>query len=110
MAFAVDIYGKGIRAKTAEEAGKLAGLYRSDRKLLRARANAGPEVLKRLEQTDTKNIAAIGYCFGGGTVLEGIGPGRGGYFGRGQFPWQSQQPQSCGRKEYQGFRTCAARR
>jgi dienelactone hydrolase len=70
VAFAVDIYGKGIRAKTAEEAGKLAGLYRSDRKLLRARANAGLEVLKRLEQTDTKNIAAIGYCFGGGTVLE----------------------------------------
>ncbi len=70
VAFAVDIYGKGIRAKTAEEAGKLAGLYRSDRKLLRARANAGLEVLKRLPQTDTRNIAAIGYCFGGGTVLE----------------------------------------
>ncbi len=70
VAFAVDIYGKGVRAKTAEEAGRLAGIYRSDRKLLRARANAGLDVLKRLEQTDTKNIAAIGYCFGGGTVLE----------------------------------------
>ncbi len=70
VAFAVDIYGRGIRAKTAEEAGKLAGIYRSDRKLLRARANAGLEVLKKLEQTDTKKIAAIGYCFGGGTVLE----------------------------------------
>lgn len=70
VALAVDIYGKGIRAKTAEEAGKLAGIYRSDRKLLRARANAGLEVLKKYPLTDTKKIAAIGYCFGGGTVLE----------------------------------------
>lgn len=70
VAFAVDIYGKGVRAKTAEEAGKLAGIYRSDRKLLRARANAGLEVLKKYPITDTRNIAAIGFCFGGGTVLE----------------------------------------
>jgi dienelactone hydrolase len=70
VAFAIDMYGKGVRAKTAEEAGKLAGIYRSDRKLMRRRAAAGLEVLKKYPLTDTNRIAAIGYCFGGGVVLE----------------------------------------
>ncbi|MDA8242276.1 MAG: dienelactone hydrolase family protein [Nitrospiraceae bacterium] len=70
VAFAIDMYGKGVRAKTAEEAGKLAGIYRADRKLMRRRADAGLEVLRKYPLTDTKNIAAIGYCFGGGAVLE----------------------------------------
>ena len=70
IAFAADIYGKGIRAKTPEEAGKLAGIYRSDRQLLRSRVNAGLEALKKQSMTDTKKLAAIGYCFGGTTVLE----------------------------------------
>lgn len=46
IVFAADIYGKGKRAKDATEAGKLAGIYWSDRKLLRARANAGPTALQ----------------------------------------------------------------
>jgi dienelactone hydrolase len=70
IAFAADIYGKGIVAKTPEEAGKLAGIYRSDRQLLRSRVKAGLEVLKKQALTDTRKIAAIGYCFGGTTVLE----------------------------------------
>ena len=37
---------------------------------MRARAAAGLEVLKNHKLTDTKHIAAIGYCFGGTTVLE----------------------------------------
>ena len=70
VAFAIDMYGKGVRAKTAEEAGKLAGIYRADRKLMRRRAEAGLEVLRKYPLTDTARIAAIGYCFGGGVVLE----------------------------------------
>jgi dienelactone hydrolase len=70
VAFAIDMYGKGVRAKTAQEAGKLAGIYRSDRQLMRRRAAVGLEVLKKYPLTDTKRIAAIGYCFGGGVVLE----------------------------------------
>jgi dienelactone hydrolase len=70
VAFAIDMYGKGVRAKTTEEAGALATIYRSDRKLMRRRANAGLEVLRKYPLTDTRNIAAIGYCFGGGVVLE----------------------------------------
>lgn len=70
VAFAADIYGKGIRAKDASEAGKLAGTYKGDRKLLRARALAALEALKTVKQADSKNVAAIGFCFGGTTVLE----------------------------------------
>ncbi len=67
---AVDIYGKGIRADNAQAAGALAGKYKSDRALLRARVNAGLDTLRKHELTDTHRIAAIGYCFGGTTVIE----------------------------------------
>ena len=70
VALAVDIYGKGIRPASPQEAGPLAGKYKSDRPLLRARAMAGLEQLKKMPQVDPKRIAAIGYCFGGTTVLE----------------------------------------
>ena len=70
MAFAADMYGKGVHAKTAEEAGMLAGMFRSDRPLMRSRAKAGLDVLLAHQMTDAKRIAAIGYCFGGGVVLE----------------------------------------
>ena len=68
--FAVDIYGKGIRPGTPQDAGALAGKYKNDRALLRSRVTAGLDVLKKLSRTDPKRIAAIGYCFGGTTVLE----------------------------------------
>ncbi|PMU29983.1 dienelactone hydrolase, partial [Pseudomonas sp. FW305-47B] len=40
MAFAADIYGKGIHAKDMKEAGELATKYKSNRSLLRDRAKA----------------------------------------------------------------------
>lgn len=70
VAFAVDIYGKGIRPKETAQASAEAGKYKSDRTLLRARVNAGLEVLRKQKLVDTKPIAAIGYCFGGTTVIE----------------------------------------
>jgi dienelactone hydrolase len=70
VAFAVDMYGKGVYAKDHEEAGKLSGAYRADRALMRGRALAGLEILKKTAQADPKRLAAIGYCFGGTTVLE----------------------------------------
>ena len=69
-AFAVDIYGKGLRPKNTGEAGALAGKFKGDRRLLRSRVNAGLAVLKNHPLTDPKRIAAIGYCFGGTAVLE----------------------------------------
>jgi dienelactone hydrolase len=70
VAFAADIYGKGIRPQTTEECAKQAGIYRADRALMRARAAAGLEQLRKLASVDPKRIAAIGYCFGGGVALE----------------------------------------
>lgn len=70
IAFAVDMYGKGILAKDHEEAAKLSGAYRNDRQLMRARIQAALEVLKQQPLVDPSRIAAIGYCFGGMTVLE----------------------------------------
>ena len=71
VAFCADIYGKGVRPQNTQEAGALAGKYRNgDRELLRTRVNAALTVLQTREFVDPKRIAAIGYCFGGTTVLE----------------------------------------
>ncbi len=70
VAFAADVYGKGVRPKNPQEAGAMAGKYKNDRELLRRRINAGLEQLRRNQFVDGKKIGAIGYCFGGTTVLE----------------------------------------
>lgn len=69
-ALAVDMYGKGICAKDHEEAKLLSGLYRNDRALMRARVKAGLDTLLAQPGVDASRVAAIGYCFGGTTVLE----------------------------------------
>ncbi|MDX6769385.1 MAG: dienelactone hydrolase family protein [Elusimicrobiota bacterium] len=69
-AFALDMYGKGVLAKDHEEAGKLAGAFNNDRLAMRERALAGLAELKKLPFVDPQRLAAIGYCFGGTTVLE----------------------------------------
>lgn len=70
VAFGADIYGKGVRPSTPEEAAKQATIYRSDRALMRARAQAAVDRIKAEETVDAAKVAAIGYCFGGGTALE----------------------------------------
>jgi len=70
VAFAADIYGKGVRAADAQEAGKLAGQYKNDLPLLRARVTAAVDFIKQQEIVNPDKVAAIGYCFGGTTVLE----------------------------------------
>lgn len=70
VAFCADIYGQGVRPQTTEEAAAEAGLYRADRALMRSRAQAGLAVLKAQPLVDSAFTAAIGYCFGGGVVLE----------------------------------------
>jgi len=69
-AFALDMYGKGVYAKDHAEAAKLSGVLFGDRAAMRARARAGLEQLKTLPYVDATKLAAIGYCFGGTTVLE----------------------------------------
>lgn len=70
VAFAADIYGKGVRPADAKEAAAQAGKYRGDRALLRARAQAGLDELRKSPHVDGDRVAVIGYCFGGGAALE----------------------------------------
>ena len=71
VAFAADIYGKGIRPVGPEAAAKEAAKYRGDdRSLIRARAAAGLEQLAAFPQVDPRRLAVIGYCFGGTAALE----------------------------------------
>lgn len=70
VAFCADIYGKGVRATNPGDAGKLAGQYKTDRALLRKRVQAAVDQIRTLPQVDGKKVGAIGYCFGGTTVLE----------------------------------------
>lgn len=69
-AFAVDIYGKGVRPTSNADSGAQAGKYRANIDLFRSRLNAGLEALKSKPGVDPKRVGAIGYCFGGGGVLE----------------------------------------
>jgi len=70
VAFTADVYGKGVRPSNAQEAGALAGKYKSDRKLLRQRVQAALAELKKNPNVDPNRIAVIGYCFGGTAALE----------------------------------------
>jgi dienelactone hydrolase len=70
VAFCADIYGKGVHPQDTKEAGVEATKYKTDRTLLRARVNAGLAEFKKSDLVDSKRIAAIGYCFGGTTVIE----------------------------------------
>lgn len=69
-AFAIDIYGKGIRPKTMEAAGAESSKYKKDTPMALSRMNAALDFVKTKDGVDANNIAAIGYCFGGGLVLE----------------------------------------
>ena len=70
VAFAADIYGKGVRPQSAEQAGAEASKYRQNRQLMRERVRAGMEQLRSNKLVDPGRIAAIGYCFGGTVALE----------------------------------------
>ncbi len=70
VAFAADIYGKGVVIKDAKEAGAAAGKYKGDRPLMRSRATAALDVLSKDSRVDATRLAAIGFCFGGTTAIE----------------------------------------
>jgi len=70
VAFAADIYGKGLRPADNKEAAEFASKYKADRKLMRARAMAALEVLKKQKPVDPARTAVAGYCFGGTVALE----------------------------------------
>jgi len=70
VAFAIDMYGDGKTADHPSDAGKFAGEVRSNMPVAEARFQAALKQLENHPMTDKKKTAAIGYCFGGGVVLE----------------------------------------
>ncbi len=70
VAFAADMYGGGKTVEHPMDAGKMAGAVRANVQDWRKRASTALDVLKSQPQCDAKQLAAIGYCFGGSTALQ----------------------------------------
>jgi len=69
VAFAADMYGKGQMTTHAGEARAWMEQVTANLDTWKARAIAGLEALRSQPQVDSSRIAAIGYCFGGATVM-----------------------------------------
>ena len=71
--FIADMYGVDVRPSDWKDAGAAAGFVRADRELMRARAQASIDTFKDLSASrpiDSDKTLAIGFCFGGGTLIE----------------------------------------
>jgi len=68
-ALAVDMYGDGKQAHHPDEAGKFATEVSKNMPMAKARFEAGMKLLRKEKSVDAGQMAAIGYCFGGGVVL-----------------------------------------
>lgn len=70
IAFADDIYGKGIRPANSKEASKLSRSFKDGKSLFRKHFNAAYNKLLTLDNVDPTKIVVMGYCFGGTSALE----------------------------------------
>ena len=70
VAFALDMYGTGKVTDHPKQAGEWSKAISQNKAKWLQRAMAGLTVLKSQPQTDPDRMAAIGYCFGGGTVQQ----------------------------------------
>jgi dienelactone hydrolase len=69
-AFAVDVYGQGVRPETLEDKRAESGALYQDRDEFRTRLAGSLDQIAELEGADPDRVVAIGYCFGGSAVLE----------------------------------------
>ncbi len=69
VAFALDMYGKGRVTKHPDQASTWMKQVQENRDAWVRRATAGLAAFKKQPLVDTDRLAAIGYCFGGATVL-----------------------------------------
>ena len=70
VAFAVDMYGKGKVTTHPEKASEWAKLTTDNIGEWFGRAEAGLKLLQNDPNVDPTRLAAIGYCFGGATVMQ----------------------------------------
>jgi len=70
IAFAADIFGKGVRPQSVPEYQKQVAIYKGDRALYRERERAAYQAFLKQPLLDPTKMAAIGYCFGGTGVME----------------------------------------
>jgi dienelactone hydrolase len=70
VAFAADMYGNDQVTDQPDQAREWMQEVTVDPELWRQRADAGLAQLKAVDEVDADQIAAIGYCFGGGTVMQ----------------------------------------
>ncbi|KOX98569.1 dienelactone hydrolase family protein [Pseudomonas nunensis] len=68
-ALAIDMYGGGKNTEHPKDAMAFMQEVLKDSAVASARFQAGLDLLKQQPQTDPNKLAAIGYCFGGGVVL-----------------------------------------
>ena len=68
-ALAVDMYGDGKVADNPDDARKLATEVNTNPPLAQARFEAAMKLLRTHKTVDAGKLAAFGYCFGGGVVL-----------------------------------------
>jgi dienelactone hydrolase len=69
VALVVDMYGNGQIADNPKDAGALAGSVNKNPPLALARFQAAEKFLDRQPNVKKGEVAALGYCFGGGVVL-----------------------------------------
>jgi len=70
VGFAVDMYGDGLLTDDIAVAGARAGEMKKNPDKSKLRFGAAVAVLKARPEVDPTRLAAIGYCFGGTTVLD----------------------------------------
>ena len=70
VAFAADMYGAGKITRHADEAKGWMEQISSNSEAWQRRANLALEQLKAHPKVDAERLAAIGYCFGGATVMQ----------------------------------------
>ncbi len=69
VALVVDMYGNGQVADNPKDAGALAGSVNKNPHVSYARLDAARAFLDRQANVKKGHVAALGYCFGGGVVL-----------------------------------------